>query len=60
MPDETEPLLSKVSSWESNLMIDLITINLNATDSEEQDSDRASSPVFAKDFIFQIQLNVNI
>ena len=59
MPDETEPLLSKASSYETKLMIDSVTINLNTMDMEELDSGRASSPVLEADNIFKIQLHVS-
>lgn len=59
MPDESEPLISKVSSYETKLMIDLVTINLNAVEPEDDDSGRAASPIFNTDNIFKIQLNVS-
>ena len=59
VPDESEPLISRVSSSETKLMIDLVTINLNAVEPEDEDSGRAASPIFNTDNIFKIQLIVS-
>ena len=56
--DESEPLLTENSSWESKLMLDLFTINLNSETSEENEYERASSPVCNGEKIFQIQMKV--
>ena len=41
-------------------MIDLVTINLNTAELDENDSGRATSPVFETDNIFKIKLNVSL